>query len=46
MAVIAHRFGFKFPEYKINLCGALSKIQLKHEDKPTKYPLYYQAFDS
>lgn len=46
MAVIAHRFGFKFPEHKISLCGALSKIMLKYEDKPTKYPLYYKVFGS
>jgi len=26
MAVIAHRFGFKFDKYKINLCGAMSTI--------------------
>ena len=50
MAVIAHRFGYKFKEYKINLCGALSTIQLRHEgnmkDKPKKYPLYYGVLDS
>ena len=50
MAVIAHRFGFKFNEYKINLCGALSTIQLRHEvnakEKPKKYPLYYGVLDS
>lgn len=50
MAVIAHRFGYKFQLYKINLCGALSTIQLRHEvnakEKPKKYPLYYQVLDS
>ena len=30
MAVIAHRFGYKFEKYKINLCGAMSTIQLKY----------------
>jgi hypothetical protein len=26
MAIIAHRFGYKFEKYKINLCGAMSTI--------------------
>jgi len=30
MAIIAHRFGYKFAKYKINLCGAMSTIQLKY----------------
>ena len=30
MAIIAHRFGYKFDKYKINLCGAMSTIQLKY----------------
>lgn len=30
MAVIAHRFGYKFEKYKINLCGAMSTIEPRH----------------
>ena len=49
MAIIAHRFGYKFEKYKINLCGAMSTIQLKYQysqgpnaaSKPQKYELYY-----
>lgn len=31
MAIIAHRFGYKFEKYKINLCGAMSTIQLRYQ---------------
>ena len=46
MAIIAHRFGYKFEAHKINLCGAMSTIQLKYPDKSNpqtnhKYELYY-----
>ena len=27
MAIIAHRFGYKFPNSKINLCGAMTTMQ-------------------
>lgn len=30
MALIAHRFGYKFDQYKINLCGSMTTIQLKY----------------
>lgn len=30
MAVIAHRFGYKFEKYKINLCGAMSTIEPRY----------------
>jgi len=51
MAIIAHRFGYKFTKYKINLCGAMSTIQLKYANsgapssasKNPKYELYYGA---
>lgn len=50
MAIIAHRFGFKFDAYKINLCGAMSTVQLRYSKsgqqqgaKETKYPLYYNG---
>lgn len=47
MAVIAHRFGYKFEKYKINLCGAMSTIELRYalagalQGKKDKYELYY-----
>lgn len=43
MAIIAHRFGFKFEKYKINLCGAFSTIQLRYSNAPKveKYELYF-----
>ena len=46
MAVIAHRFGYKFEKYKINLCGAMSTIELRlapsaGTTKKDKYELYY-----
>lgn len=31
---------------EINLCGAHSTINLKNEKNPTKYPLYYMAFNA
>lgn len=31
MAILAHRFGYKFEKYKINLCGAMSTIQLRYQ---------------
>ena len=43
MAIIAHRFGYKFEKYKINLCGAMSTIQLRYPQGPKieKYELYF-----
>jgi hypothetical protein len=48
MAVIAHRFGYKFDKYKINLCGAMSTIEqlpapIKNPAQPKslKYEMYY-----
>lgn len=46
MAIIAHRFSYKFDGYKINLCGAMTTIQQRqlHEGaKNVKYPLYYDG---
>ena len=48
MAIIAHRFGYKFENHKINLCGAMSTIQSKTEVAPKanmqrslKYELFF-----
>ena len=48
MAIIAHRFAYKQTEYKINLCGSMSTIQLKNpmtnnrdNREPEKLPLYF-----
>jgi hypothetical protein len=48
MAVIAHRFGYKFENFKINLCGAMSTIELRYapegaasQGKKDKYELYF-----
>jgi len=48
MAILAHRFGYKFEKHKINLCGAMSTIQLKFnqpsaQGKSQKFELYYGA---
>ena len=48
MAIVAHRFGYKFEKYKINLCGAMSTIQLKYapsssNQKTSKYELYINS---
>jgi len=42
LAILAHRFNHKFESYKINLCGAMSTIQLTSDDRPTAVKeLYY-----
>ena len=44
MAIIAHRFGYKFEQHKINLCGSMTTIQLlfaQNQQKNPKYELYY-----
>lgn len=44
MAIIAHRFGYKFTDHKINLCGSMTTIQLmyaKNQKTNPKYELYY-----
>jgi beclin 1 len=44
LAVLAHRFNYKFERYDIALCGAYTKISLKKplnsQSKQTKYELF------
>lgn len=42
MAIIAHRFGYKFEKYEINLQGCLTTIKLKYEqNSKSEYELFY-----
>lgn len=49
MAILAHKFNYKFEEFRINLCGSMSSIQLRYPNantsskvsKDEKYPLFH-----
>jgi len=46
MAIIAHRFSYKFEQHKINLCGSMTTIQLiytQNDKTNPKKELYYGA---
>ena len=50
MAILAHRFAYKFEKFKINLCGSMSTIQLRYSSgkggKNNKYKLYKSEGES